>query len=255
MNDMQPQAIRCRMLPCQTGVRRGAFTLVEMLVTLTIGSLLVVSAVSATRALAGSREALNRRVERQATARRAMETIVAALRNIRRDPIGQEPALVGKRGGSDLDGDRIDLLILDSRRCRPDGAESDQYEMSFFLTQRPETELPALMCRKDHAFDDKPYDGGLVTVVAEGIVALSFEYLSGQQWMPDWPETEQRPPDAVRVTVAATNTDAGGEGPALADRQLQVTQLSTVVALGKSRPPTQRPGMTPEQGAPAEAQP
>jgi len=221
----------------RTAVHRRGFTFVEMLVTLTIGSLLMVSVVGATRALSSSRESVDRRVARQAAARRAMETIVAALRNVRRDPIRDEPVLVGTRGEGGSQGDRIDLLVINDRRCRPDGAESDQYEVSFSLSQRPGATLPALMCRKDHAFDEYPEDGGLVTLVADGIIGLSFEYLSGEQWLDDWPADEQRVPDAVRVTVAASDTKTMP-----ARNKPNVTALSTVVALGACQPPTKRPG-------------
>ncbi len=227
--------------------RRCGFTLVEMLVALTIGSLLVVSVVSATRALSRSRESVDRRVERQAAARRAMETVVAALRNVRRDPdpTRREPVLVGQSGAGSQGTDRIDLLVISDRRCRPDGAESDQYEVSFSLARPPGAELPALMCRKDHALDEYPEDGGLVTVVAEGIVGLSFEYLSGERWMNDWSALEPGPPDAVRVTVAAADRE-----PASARAGPDVTVLSTVVAIGVYQPPAEQTEESSSEGRP-----
>jgi prepilin-type N-terminal cleavage/methylation domain-containing protein len=221
-------------------IRVRGFTLVEMLVALMIGSLLVVSVVSATRALARTRASIDRRVERSAAGRQALETIVAALRNVRRDPIRRKPVLVGRRGATAQEGDRIDLLVLSARRARADGAESDQYEMSFSLEQRPGAALPVLVCRKDHALDDYPDDGGLVTVVAEGIVGLSFMYLSGEEWMNEWPELSVRPPDAVRVTVAAAQMepapglDRGEFGGAMT--------LSTVVPINVTQPAGERPG-------------
>jgi len=231
--------------------RVRAFTLVEMLVALMIGSLLVVSVVSATRALARTRASIDRRVERSAAGRQALETIVAALRNVRRDPIRRKPVLVGHRGATAQEGDRIDLLVLSARRARADGAESDQYEMSFYLEQRPGAALPVLVCRKDHALDDYPDDGGLVTVVAEGIVGLSFMYLSGEEWMNEWPELSVRPPDAVRVTVAAaqmepaSGLDRGEFGGAMT--------LTTVVPINVTQPAGKKPGRVSgesEQGGP-----
>jgi len=216
--------------------RRYGFTLVEMLVALTIGSLLVVSIVSSTRALSGSRASVDHRIERQASARRAMEAITSALRNVRRDPIKTEPVVLGRSGGRDQGNDQIDLLVISDRPCRAGEPESDQYEMSFFLSQREDSPLPMLMCRKDHAFDEFPEDGGLVTVVAEGIVGLSFEYLREQEWLSDWPASEERPPEAVRVTVAAQNFD-----PARPEQPSEMTVLSTVVAIGVTQAPTEKP--------------
>jgi len=211
--------------------KRTAFTLVEVLVAVTIGSLLLASVVSATRALAKSRESVDLRATRESSARQAMEAIVGALRNVRCDPTSKDPLVLGVEGGGDQPGGRIDLLVTSDRRCRQDATESDQYELSFFLEQRAGQPLPSLMCRRDHAFDDYPNDGGLVGVVADGIVELSFEYLSDERWQTHWSELERRLPDAVRVTVGAA-VSADGEMIG----QLDVTYLSTVVVVGINRP-------------------
>ena len=206
---------------------RAGFTLVEMLVALTVGSLLVISAVSATRALSGSREAVDRHVEREAAARHATEAIVAALRNVRRDPTRKEPVVVGESGPGGGQNDKIDLLVTSDARVRREGAESDQYELSFYLVRRPGAELPALVCRKDHALDEFPEDGGIVSVVAEGITALVFEYLSDEQWLRDWSAFEPAPPQAVRVMVSATDVE-----PAPRSGSRDTTVLTTVMPIG-----------------------
>ncbi len=185
------------------------FTLVEVLLALTIGSLLVVSVVSATRALSTSREGVDHRCARSMEARRAMEVIVAALRNVRRDPIRGRPVIVGHSGGRSARRDAIDLLVAGDRRCRPEGPESDQHEISFYLAKQPGQPLPVLMCRRDHGLDDRPEDGGIATVVAEGIVGLSFEYYYDGLWSDEWSSAEPREPEAVRVTVAAVGPETG----------------------------------------------
>lgn len=225
---------------------RAGFTLVELLVALTIGSLLVVSAVSATRALTDTRAAVERRAERSAAARTALETIVAALRNVRRDPIERQSVIVGYSGGAGRGHDRIDLLVISDRRCRPEGNESDQYEVSFRLESMAGRRLPALMCRTDHALDEHPDDGGLVTVVAEGIVGLTFEYLSGEEWLIEWPALSTRPPEAVRVTVRAATVEDAETGPSAPS----VVVLSTIVPIRIAQPPGERPDRAPETEKP-----
>jgi len=185
------------------------------------------------------------RVDQAASARRALETIVAGLRNVRRDPIQREPVLIGYRGDSEDGNDRIDLLVTSDRRFRRDGAESDQYEMSFYVGKRQGTGLPALMCRKDHGLDEHPDEGGIVTVVADGIVGLSFEYLEGTEFKSEWSQLERRAPDAVRVTVAAMSTDQQSSAG-----QPDVTVLSTMVAIGVNAAATQNPDKGPEAAEP-----
>ena len=216
--------------------------------TLTIGSLLVVSAVSATRSLASARAKVDRRVERSMAARHAMETIVAALRNIRKDPTQRFPVVVGHSGGQGAGNDRIDVLVISDQRARPDGPESDQYEVGFYLMQQSGQQWPTLMRRRDHALDEHPEEGGIATVVAEGIVGLSFEYYADDQWMTEWPADQPRTPKAVRVTVEAA------AAPAEPGLSPQTIQLSTVVPLCVNKTDTTaktektgKPGAPPEE--------
>jgi type II secretion system protein J len=201
------------------------FTLVEVLLATTISALLVMSVVSTTKSLAGSREKVERRSGRLLEARNGLEAIVAALRNVRRDGAGKDAIVLGHDSGGQ--NDRINLLVIGDRRARHEGEESDQYEMMFYLWTPEGGGTPLLMCRKDHALDDHPEEGGVATVVAEGIVGLTFEYYDGEQWKQEWSELETKPPRAVRVTLAAVETEqnttpSGGVEPIV---------LSTVVAI------------------------
>jgi hypothetical protein len=209
-----------------------------MLVALTIGSLLVVATVSATRSLTGAREGVDVRAARVAEARRAMEAIVAGLRTVRRDPLPNKPLIIGRSGGRGSGNDSISFHSIDDRRVRRDGSESDQYEMGFYLSApTAKHPLPALLCRRDHGLDEHPEDGGVATVVAEGIVSLGFEYYSAAQWYPEWPATEPRPPEAVRVTLVAASAL-----PADSRRPPETTVLSAIVAIhANSADASQRP--------------
>ena len=216
-------------------VGNRAFTLVELLVAMTIGSLIVVSLVSATRALSNTRENVDRRIMRTSSARNALETIVAALRNVRRDPIRKKPAVIGYPGEPDR-GDRINLQMISDSRSRPDGQESDQYEVSFYLNILEDQQLPSLMCRKDHGLDDEHEQGGIATVVAEHIVGLSFEYRRlDDEWVNEWSEFESDAPKAVRVIVAAVNTGLQ-DMPSKSD----VSVFSTIVPIHSDRPQQSR---------------
>ncbi|GEM_PF-1000576 len=252
-----------RVTPWSTGARVGpacrsvhAFTLVEVIAALTISAMLLVSVVSTTRALSSTRQNVERRVDQRATARHAMETIVAALRNVRRDPAKERPVVIGRSGGRGSGNDRIDLLVISDVRGRPEGAESDQYEQSFYLAECPGRPGLVLLSRKDHALDDHPQEGGVGTIVAEGMMTLSFTYYSGAEWRDEWSDLEVRAPQAVRVTLStmpANLTEAQDSGePAV---------LSTIVALHANEPVDDRaadrkrreeasPGPGPSPGGP-----
>ena len=162
---------------------------------------------------------------------------MADLRNVRRDPVENRPVVVGHSGGRGLHHDSIDLLVISDRPARPDEVESDQHEVSFFLMDRPGRLLQTLMRRQDHALDEHPDEGGVATVIAEGVVGLSFEYYGRGEWMHDWPEHESRAPDAVRAMVMVTVAE---NSPTPRGRP-EVVTLSTVVPLSINRP-TEEPG-------------
>ena len=211
-----------------------AVTLIELIVSVTIGALVAMSAVSATSSLTRTRQTVEQRTRRLSSARRAMASIVGALRNVRRDPIRGRPVVVGIRGNRGRDS--IDLLVIDERPSRPEGAESDQQEVSFYLQSRSGQAAPSLMRRQDHGLDDYPEDGGVATVVAEGVVGLSFEYFGEGEWVREWPDSMTRAPEAVRITVSAISADRPAQG-----QRPEAVTLSTVVALDIARS-TERPG-------------
>ncbi len=231
-----------------SGLRRGprAFTLAELLVTLTLTALLAVSIVSATRALTGTRTNVERRLARSAAARQGLEAIVAALRNVRRDPERERPAIVGRMQDS-AEGDRIDLQVVGDMRARQDSPECDQYEVSFYLSQRQGDALPVLLCRRNSGLSEHPGSGGIAGVAAEGIVGLSFQYCFEGRWHDEWPETETGIPEAVRVTVAAM----GVQPTTPAAKSLAPVTLSTVVPI-RTNPPTEKPQAQQQQGPDAQ---
>lgn len=209
-------------------LRQPAFTLAELLVALTLMALLTAAIVSSTHALASTRARVDERLAASAAARQGLEAVVAALRNIRRDPDKDHPLIIGESSGPG--NSRIELQVISDMRARTDSPESDQYELGFSLWQREGDGVPVLLCRRKNALTDKPGRGGVATVVAEGILSLSFEYYSQGQWQNEWTEAELGIPEAVRVTVAAAGAPAREPG-----KVVPVT-LSTIVPI-HAQPP------------------
>lgn len=208
------------------------FTLIEVVLALTISAILLGSLVTSTRAIARSREHTYARLDRTANAQRAMQTILGALRNVRRDPSQQAPLIIGK---NDANGSsRIDMQVIGDHPARADGVGTDQQEVGFYI-ERSAAGMPVLMCRRDIALDDKPTEGGVATLVAEGIVDLHFEYYQGGQWYREWASTQPQPPQAVRVTLsAASPARQGKQSGGTQDRE--VVTLSAAVAIKVNSP-------------------
>jgi general secretion pathway protein J len=211
--------------------RAAGFTLMEVLLAMTISSLLVVSIVSGTRTILRARQQVDRRVERVTEIRHAMATLVGALRNVRFDRANDRPGVFS------LENSGINLQVYSDHRVRLQGAESDQYEVGFCLIKRPGDRWPVLVSRRDHALDDDAESGGLVDVVAEGIVDLIFEYYADGEWRKEWEPAERTPPQAVRVTLAAVDPQADPS-----EEKPDTLVLSTVVPIRVTVKGAVRPG-------------
>lgn len=210
------------------------FTLVEVLASLVVTALIVATIAGSTRTIARARERTQERVLRDQSARRALDAVVGALRQVRRDRVEDKPTVIGTPGRPG-EGDRIDMLVVNDSIIREDAAESDQQEVGFMLVTREGQMLPSLVRRRDHALDEHVNDGGIATVVAEGIVDLHFEYMTDNRWEQSWPETEPRGLQAVRVRIAAMSPPREGARPSE-----ETTVLSTVVAVQVPPKPEER---------------
>ena len=104
------------------------------------------------------------------------------------------------------------------------------------------------MSRRDHGLDDYLAEGGIATIVAEGIVGLSFEYYADGRWSGHWPSTEFRAPEAVRVIVAAVGSELRDT-----DAPLRPLVLTTVVPIRVNQPT--EPPQQPQQPQPPQQQP
>lgn len=205
--------------------RRG-FTLVELIVTMGVVTLIVAASTASFRSIGTVRKASLARAEMEHQVRRSLMRMTESLHNMVRttDP-NEGPAFLG---GPDESGeemrDRIDFFVFDQTPLRDGQPEADIYEASFFLLRRADAEQMVLLERRDAPLDDDPIDGGVVTVVAENIVGLGFNYFDGIEWFEEWTEARESTPRAVRVTVLATE-DVRWVSPGKTARTLSRTAI------------------------------
>jgi len=211
--------------------KRTAFTLVEMLVAVTIGSLLLASVV---RCDASPRQVP--RIGGPASHARILgpagdggDRRGPAKRSLRSDLEGPAGARCGRGRRPAW---RSDRSAGHQRPAMPPGCNGVGSVRTELLPGAAGGTAPAQPdVPQGPRIRRLPERWGLVGVVADGIVELSFEYLSDERWQTHWSELERRLPDAVRVTVGAA-VSADGEMIG----QLDVTYLSTVVVVGINRP-------------------
>jgi general secretion pathway protein J len=97
-------------------------------------------------------------------------------------------AFVGKDSGF---GDRLDFTSLSHTRLYRDAKESDQNELSYFITDSADGDTKVLARRMQPRVDDKPQEGGRVEVMLENVLEFDVEYLDPQlnEWVKSWDTT------------------------------------------------------------------
>ena len=115
-------------------------------------------------------------------------------------------AFIGKDNG---DEDRSDFTSFSHRRLYRNAKESDQNEISYFVTEHPdEPDMKVLARREQNRIDEDPRTGGKSQILLENVEGFNLEYfgplLSG--WIQTWDTVDalaqpNRLPSHVRIRL------------------------------------------------------
>jgi len=189
------------------------FTLIEVMLASVLGVFVALVAVGTLRTVAGGREKLDVHSSISAEVRFAANTIRRDLQHVYRDSVAENMKFAGTFEETNY-GSVTSLVFyaINQTKARANEPEADVYEVEYFQVR--DAKGSALM-RRIWPYpnkDDEP--GGIVSAVAENIEVFAIRYLSGQEWLDEWPEDMGKLPDLVEVTVAGVfpgQTDAIGE--------------------------------------------
>ncbi|MEL6547650.1 MAG: prepilin-type N-terminal cleavage/methylation domain-containing protein, partial [Myxococcota bacterium] len=156
------------------------FTLAEVMIALSIMALIGTLTYGVFNRTLAAREQANRITEhyhmvRQAMLRMSREVSMAFITPFKdcEDP-RTETQFIGDRSGSSH---RLDFTSFGHFKTRADANESDQNELSYFVTRDPdEKKGKVLMRREDPVIDDEPDEGGVEQVLARGVESLELEF-------------------------------------------------------------------------------
>ena len=115
-------------------------------------------------------------------------------------------AFVGTDRGS---GDRIDFTSFSHHRLYRDAHESDQNELSYFVTRHPDdSSIDVLARREQSRIDEDPRRGGRVQILVEDVKGFELEYYDPltDEWQDTWDTTQaaaqpNRLPMQVKITL------------------------------------------------------
>jgi len=127
-----------------------------------------------------------------------------------------DTAFVGKDHGRE---DRIDFTSFSHRRLFRNARESDQNEISYFVTEHPDdSDTQVLARREQNRIDDDPRRGGKSQILVENVEEFNVEYYDPllSEWVETW-DTEDvlaqpnRLPTQVRIRLGVTHPRRRGE--------------------------------------------
>jgi general secretion pathway protein J len=197
-------------------VKRSArgFTLLELLVAISILAMVSVLIYGAFAAMRKSKEGLERVQERYREGRMAMQRLSRDIESsylslhvpLDTRLVVQKTAFIGKRGTPT---DRLDFNAFSNTRRDRDAHESDQAEISYFGSDNPEKGSTLDLVRRTSTHPDlDPQHGGRIEVLATDIDLFQLEYLDSQSgmWNESWDSTQatgqpNRLPLQVRITL------------------------------------------------------
>ncbi|MBK8251651.1 MAG: prepilin-type N-terminal cleavage/methylation domain-containing protein [Polyangiaceae bacterium] len=201
--------------------RERGLTLIEVMVSLGIIALIATLIYGALDGMSKSREGLSRIGDRYHQGRTALSRITRELQSafvsahvpVNLALITRSTIFLGKDSGSE---DRIDFTAFAHQRLARNAHESDQCELSYFMTRDPNVAGKVdLVRREDPHIDQDPEKGGVVLVVAEDVAEFDLRFYDPltQLWTDSWDSSQAtgqlgRLPGQVKVSIVLN----GGPG-------------------------------------------
>lgn len=198
--------------------RRLGVTLVEVMVSLAIFSLVGTMVYSAFSTTARHKQRVEADLDRHQVVAAALERMarelsmayVSAQRNPNDSMVTMETAFRGTDHG---ERDRIDFTSFSHQRLFRNAHESDQNEISYFVTQHPEDSRRTVLARREqNRPDDNAERGGNVEILLEDVSAFEIEYLEpgDYRWVREWDARSAADhlnvlPEQVKITIEVPN--------------------------------------------------
>lgn len=193
--------------------KRQGMTLIEVMISMTlfaaVGALVYGGFSQTARAKTRLEAQLNRYHELSAAMERMVRELSMAYVSTHYNPMSSLQSMrtvfVGKDSGF---GDRVDFTSVSHTRLYRDAKESDQNEISYFVTNHPTGEGKVLARRMQPRIDDKPQEGGRVEIMLEDVIEFDVRYLDpvNWEWQTSW-DTQSgvgqmnRLPAQVKITL------------------------------------------------------
>jgi len=166
-----------------------AFTLIEMVISASVMSLILVAAYLCLRSGMLSQKLVDSRTDAVQGARVALTMMSADLRGA--CPLSKDFVFIGmKRTIGDAPADNLDFGTHNFTPRRP--GEGDWCEVSYFVARSQDGQGLSLWRRRDSTPDDDPFSGGTREEIVRGLRGVTLEYYDGIDWYDEWGDPDGR---------------------------------------------------------------
>ena len=219
--------------------RQPGMTLIEVLVAVLIAALVSTVVFGGFDQTMRNRRILEDESDRAHTIRVALERLVAELSmayvsiHVNPNPALQtmNTCFIGGRSGR---AHRVEFTSVSHRRLYRDAHESDQNELSYFITEHPEARDTLVFARREqNRIDQDPQSGGTVQILVEDVLDFELEYLDPTTglWTDTWDTREitaqpNRLPAQVKIRLTVRDEEAERE------ERVYATRASPMVTWG-----------------------
>lgn len=194
---------------------KKGFTLLEVLVASVIGAFIALVAISTLRTVAAGRVRLDENVTASDELRFAAGMIRQDLANTYRDGNFENMRLVGMISESTVPPSaNLTVRVVSNAKARPAQTEGHLYDVQYFLMEKNDKKL--LLRRKCPVVggeEDEAIAGGMLTTIAENIVAFNIRYYDTIQWLEEWPRESGELPALMEVSLAVVIGDGESDKP------------------------------------------
>lgn len=193
----------------------AGFTLIEVLVAVVVLSIVGTLIAGGFTQTARNKRRIEEEADRYHSVRLVLERMVQELSmafvSMHLNPDqGLQTVKTSFVGVDRVRGDRVDFTSFSHQRLYRDAHESDQNELSYFVTRHPEDRSRRVLARREqNRIDDEPRQGGDVEVLLEDVEDFQLEYLDpiSGEWLDTWDTTQgvtgqpNRLPAQVRILL------------------------------------------------------
>ena len=186
--------------------RMRGFTLVELLVTMTLLALLVGAGLAAMSTGVNSAAKARRYNAMVARGQGALQLITRDIRAALEHDDFYMVSLDNQHEGKDAD--TIDFIVAAMPRLDEENPEViGRCEVGYYIENDPDSELQWLLRREDSSLDEDELGGGAVSLVGPYVSSLDIEFYDGFRWQAGWDELEEGFPETIRVEITVVEED------------------------------------------------